>query len=156
MNIFTVSLFGHREIPNLSELDSKLFPIVRELVQTEQYVSFIIGRNGEFDEYAASVIKRAQKETNLANSDLTLVLPYQVANLEFYEKYYDGIIIPENLSDAHYKAKITLKNRWMIENSNLVIVCVNHNSGGAYQAMKYAKRLNKKIINISDCAAFCD
>ncbi|MBR5140552.1 MAG: hypothetical protein IKV16_05800 [Clostridia bacterium] len=156
MNIFTVSLFGHREIPNLMELESKLFPIIRDLLRTEEYISFIIGRSGEFDEYAASIIKRAQKETGRANSDLTLVLPYSVADFEFYENYYDGIIIPENLSDAHYKAKITLKNRWMIENSNLVIVFVDHNSGGTYHAMKYGKRLNKRIINIADCTVFCD
>lgn len=56
MNIFTVSLFGHREISDLKELSSKIEPIIKKLLQTKVYVSFLIGRNGEFDEYVASLI----------------------------------------------------------------------------------------------------
>ena len=56
-------------------------------MQTKPYVSFLIGRNGEFDEDAASVIKHAQKELGKENNDITLVLPYAVARLAYYEKY---------------------------------------------------------------------
>ena len=61
MDILHVSLFGHREIDDIRELDDKLMPLIQELIQTRTYISFFVGRNGEFDEYAASVIKRAQK-----------------------------------------------------------------------------------------------
>ncbi|MBQ9802303.1 MAG: hypothetical protein IJW51_04455 [Clostridia bacterium] len=111
MNIFTVSLFGHREIDDLRQLNDQLFPIIKELIQTKAYVAFLIGRNGEFDEYAASVIKHVQKEVGKENNHITLVLPYTVADLEYYEKYYDSIIIPESLYGAHPKIAITLKNR---------------------------------------------
>ncbi len=148
MEIFTVSLFGHREIDDLRRLDNWLFPIIKKLIRTKPYVSFIIGRNGEFDEYAASVIKRAQRELGKDNNDITLILPYTVANMECYEKYYDGIIIPEIVYRAHPKSAITLKNRYMIDRSDLVIVYVERNKGGAYTAMKYADRLNKSIINL--------
>ena len=150
MDIFTVSLFGHREIDDLFELERKLLPIVGGLIQTKPYVSFLIGRNGEFDEYSASVIKRVQKEIGRDKSDVTLVLPYKVAALEYYEKYYDSIIIPDSVYGAHPKSAITLKNRWMIEHSNLVIFCVKRNSGGAYAAMKYAQKLKKEILNLYD------
>ena len=36
----------------------------------------------------------------------------------------------------------------MIEQSDMVIVYVEHNKGGAYNAMKYAEKLNKKVVNI--------
>ena len=148
MDIFTVSLFGHREINDLRRLRDCLASIIKELIQAEPYVSFLIGRNGEFDEYAASVIKHTQKEVGKENNDITLVLPYTVADIEYYEKYYDSVIIPESLYGAHPKFAITLKNRWMIERSDLVIIYAERESGGAYAAMKYAKKLNKKIINI--------
>lgn len=148
MNCLTVSLFGHREIDDLRRLDSGLAPILRELIQTEEYVSFFIGRSGEFDEYAASVIKRVQKETEREKSALVLVLPYKVSDIDYYEKYYDDIIIPESVYDAHPKAAITLRNRWMIEKSEIIIVYVEHDGGGAYAAMKYAEKLNKRIINL--------
>lgn len=154
MNIFTVSLFGHREIDNLRQLDDKLAPLIKEIIQAKPYVSFLIGRNGEFDEYCASIIKRAQKEVGKENNDLTLVLPYTVAKIEYYEKYYDDIIIPEKVYGAHPKSAITLKNRWMIEESDLVIIYIKRKSGGAYTAMKYAKRLNKTIINLESLSYY--
>ena len=150
LNIFTVSLFGHREIDDLWRLEKQLYPIIKKLIESKTYVTFLIGRNGEFDEFAASVIKRVQKELGKENNDITLVLPYSVANIEDYEKYYDSIIIPESTYGVHYKSVITLKNRWMIEQSELVIVYVERDRGGAYAVMKYAEKLNKKIINLCD------
>lgn len=148
MDIFTVSLFGHREIEDLRRMEYQLEPIVRELMQKKQYVAFLIGRNGEFDEFAASVIKRVQRDRGKENSDITLVLPYPVASMMHYEEYYDGIIIPDAVHGAHPKAAISLKNRWMVEQSDLIVVYAEREGGGAYAAMKYAKGLNKRIINL--------
>ena len=148
MDIFTVSLFGHRRIDNLQQLNNTLVPIIKKLIQTKSYVSFLIGRNGEFDEYAASIIKQVQKEKGKENNDMTLVLPYTVANLEYYEKYYDYIIIPETVYGAHPKMAITLKNRWMVERSDFVIAYVEREKGGAYAALKYAQKMNKDIVNL--------
>ena len=67
---------------------------------------------------------------------------------EYYEKYYDSILIPECLYGAHPKSAITLRNRWMVERSDLVIVYVERNKGGAYAAMTHAKKLNKEIVNL--------
>ena len=148
MCIFTVSLFGHRAIDDLWELERQLSPIIKELMQTKSYVSFLIGRNGEFDEFAASVIKLTRRELGNENNDVTLVLPYTVSAIKDYDKYYDNIIIPESIYGAHPKSIITLKNRWMIEQSDCVIAYVKHNRGGAYSAIKYAERLNKDVINL--------
>ena len=148
MNIFTVSLFGHREIGDLRRLNESLLPLVKELIKTKPYVSFLIGRNGEFDEYAASVIKRAQKELENINNDITLVLPYTVADIQYYEKYYDHVMIPESLYGVHPKSAITKKNQWMVEQSDLVIVWVERNRGGAYAAMEYAKKSGKHVVNL--------
>ena len=148
MKVFTVSLFGHRKIDDLHQVDNALFPLIQELMRTKEYVSFLVGRSGEFDEYAASVIKRAQKGLDKVNSEMTLVSPYMLADFEYYEKYYDNIMVPDEIYGTHPKAAIVRKNKWMIEQSNLVIVYVKHNGGGAYAAMKYAEKLNKRIINL--------
>ena len=78
-----------------------------------------------------------------------MILPYKVTNIEFYEKYYDSVIIPDSVYGAYHKAAITIKNRWMVEKSDLVIGFVKSNKGGAYTAMKYAQKLDKKILNIA-------
>ena len=150
MDVFTVSLFGHREIEDLRYLNDQLSQIVKELIQTKSYVVFLVGRHGEFDEFAASVIKQVQKACGKENSEIVLVLPYPMAELEYYETYYDGIIIPECVCDAHPKFAITLKNRWVIAESDCVIVYVERNRGGAYSAMKYAEKLHKQIVNLCD------
>ena len=148
MEVFTVSLFGHRQVENLNLINERLIKIIKELLKTKQYVSFLIGRNGEFDEYVASLIKSVQKETGKENNDLSLVIPYTVSDLEYYENYYDCIVLPECVHRSHPKAAITLKNRWMVECSDLVIVYVERDTGGAFAAMKYAQKLKKDIINL--------
>ena len=148
MDIYTVSLFGHREINDLRQLHDQLDSMIWEYIQTKPYVVFLIGRNGEFDEYAASLIKLVQKGLGKENCEINLVLPYTVANLEYYENYYDNVIIPESMHNVHPKFAITLRNQWMIEQSDLVLVYVEHDRGGAYAAMKYAKKKSKEVINL--------
>ena len=148
--MYTVCFFGHRNIRDLRRIDEKLIPILTDLIRTKPYLVFAVGRNGEFDEYVASVIKRVQKEWGKDNSSLTLVLPYTVSDLAYYEKYYDDIIIPDHLHGTHPKSAITMRNQWMVEQADLVIVNVEKMQGGAYAAMKYAERQAKKAINLAD------
>ena len=152
MEPYTVCFFGHRTLRDLRRVDETLPPILEELILTKTYVEFLIGRNGEFDEYAASLIKMTQRKTDRQNSSLTLVLPYPTAKLAYYEAYYDDIVIPESLSSAHPKQAITLRNRRMVEQSKLVIVNVEHAKGGAYEAMKFAEKLNKRVVNLASLA----
>ena len=150
MQIYNVCLFGHRQINDLRRIDDRLEAIVRELIKTKEYVVFYIGRNGEFDEYAASVIKRVQREYGKENSELTLVLPYKVADIDYYEKYYDSVTIPDVVCGSHPKSAISRRNRWMIESSSLVIVYAKNDTGGVFDAVRYAKRLDKDITNIAE------
>ena len=50
MNIFTVSFFGHRMIENPFPVEQKLENLIRELLYSKEYVEFLIGRDGEFDQ----------------------------------------------------------------------------------------------------------
>ena len=97
MDIYTVSLFGHREIDQPSMVAEKLEKIIRNLISGKGYVNFLIGRDGEFDIIAASVIRRIIKELDYGNASLTLVLPYMKAeyrdNAQEYLTYYDEVEI---------------------------------------------------------------
>ena len=147
---YTVCFFGHRELYDIRRVEEQLPPILTDLLRTKPYVTFLVGRNGEFDICVASVIKRVQKAVGHHNSELMLVLPYPVADIAYYQQYYDNVMIPERLCKARPKAAITLKNRWMAEQADLVIVNVERASGGAYTAMRYAEALAKEIINIGE------
>ncbi len=79
MNTFTVSFFGHRQIDRPLEAEERLEKIIRELIRNKEYVEFLVGRNGEFDQMAASTVRRVKKAVDDANSALVLVLPYMTA-----------------------------------------------------------------------------
>lgn len=149
MYFYKVALFGHRDLSEHKRVESGLSDILTNLIRTKQYVEIYIGRNGEFDIFAASVVKRVQKRLGGENSELVLVLPYGVRDIEYYEKYYDSIVIPECVEGAHPKGAITKRNRWMIQECDLLVCFVERDFGGAYEALKYARSLNKRIINIA-------
>lgn len=42
------------------------------------------------------------------------------------------------------------RNRVMVDRSDLAVFYIQHESGGAWQTMKYAKMLGKPYINLDD------
>lgn len=146
-DIYRVALFGHRDFGAHRRLDDTLYPYLKELLRTKPFVEIYIGRDGEFDIYAASIVKRVQEAMGKENSELNLVLPYMEKDIEDFEKYYDRVIIPIT---AHPKLAITKRNEWMAENADIVICYIERESGGAYTAMKYAKEHEKEIVNLAE------
>ena len=154
MNIYTVSFFGHRYIERGLKIEHRLDKLLHDLITQKEYVDFLIGRDGEFDILASAAIKRAIRSYGYGNTHFTLVLPYMKAEYRDNEKefleYYDEVEVCYESSKAHPKAAIQIRNRSMIERSDLVVCCVQHNSGRAYRALQYAEKQGKRIINISD------
>ena len=149
MNACKVGFLGHREMYDSLAKERILTRVIEELASSNDSVEFLVGRSGDFDELAAIVVRTLRREMGGAGMFLTLVLPYVVANIECYEKYYDDIVIPEEVAFIHPKQAYVRRNEWIVEHSDILIVNVERNSGGAYRAMRYAERLGKKIINIS-------
>jgi hypothetical protein len=152
MNIYTVTFFGHRELPNMFALEERLLTILRDLINSKEYVEFLVGKDGDFDQLAASTVRKAIRDYACGNASLILVLPYVRAeyrdNHESYEAYYDEVEICSEAAEAHPKAAIFERNKSMVDRSDLVICAVEHNSGGAYKAVHYAERQQKEIINL--------
>ena len=144
---YRVSLIGHRHIEDC-HLQDRLEVIVRELIDTHEYVEFMIGRNGDFDLMAASAIKTVQKNHRDDNSCLCLVLPYPVADMEYYEDYYNEVILPNELWGVHPKSAITKRNQWMIDNSDALIAYVEHKGGGAARCLHMAEKREIEIIRL--------
>lgn len=53
-------------------------------------------------------------------------------------------------SEAYPKAAIQVRNKCLVDRSDLVICCIQHKGGGAYQAVEYARLREKKIIDLAD------
>ena len=154
MEIFTVAFFGHRYVDDMNRVERRLQEFIRDLLGRKEYVEFLVGRNGEFDLLVSSSVRIAKREIRDDNSSLTLVLPYPTAeylsNQESFEAYYDAIELCEESNKTHFKGAIQKRNQCMIDRADLIVVYVNHSSGGAYQAMRYAKRKGKRILNLAE------
>ncbi len=92
LDIYTVAFFGHRYIDNPYKVEELLEVKTRELINQKEYVDFIVGRNGEFDQCVSSTVLRVQKNLRDDNSSLVLVLPYPTAeylnNEQYFHDYY--------------------------------------------------------------------
>lgn len=154
LNTFTCVFFGHRNFLGHIRFEKVLRDIVTDIVKTHEFVEFLVGRNGEFDQFASSVVKHIQKEGFSDNNSLVLVLPYESAeyknNIEYYSKYYDEIEVCREASKAYFKAAIQVRNMKMADRADLIICYIERNSGGAYKAVEYAKKIGKKVINLAE------
>lgn len=152
MEICTVSFFGHRQIYNQLYLDQKLDELILRLLKTRSYVEFLVGRDGDFDQLVSSAIKRCQRQYGHHNSSHIWVMPYPTSFFRDNEQacydYYDEIEICEESSVKHFKAAFQVRNRNMVDRSDLVVFYVENDAGGAYQTMKYAAEKGKEYLNL--------
>lgn len=154
LQIYTVSFFGHRYIDRVFPVEGKVASMVRRLIQEKEYVEFLVGRDGEFDQIVSSTVRRAKRELREERCCLTWVMPYSKSeyehNVDSFESYYDSVEICDEATKGHPKAAIQIRNRCMVDRSDLVVFYVEHESGGAYQTMKYAEKRKKHLINLAE------
>lgn len=154
MNTYTVSFFGHREVSQAFAVEKRLKNVINELLRTHDCVEFLVGRDGEFDQMVASTVRSIEREQGYGNSLLVLVLPYMKAeyrdNQQSYLDYYNEIEVCEESSKAHYKSAIQIRNRTIVDRSDLVVCCIQHKSSGAYKTVQYAKRKHCQILNVAE------
>ena len=150
MQIYTVSFFGHIRINDWQTAENRLLREISELIKTKEYVEFLVGRNGDFDRMAASAVRSAKLELDYGNSELMYVAERQVRNIAELEQYYDRVEVCSEAENAYFKAAIQTRNKAMVERSDMVICCIERNSGGAYTAVKYAIKLGKRVVNVAE------
>ena len=154
LEIFTVAFFGHRYIDNPLKVEELLEEQIRKLINEKEYVDFVVGRNGEFDQCVSSTVLRVRKNVRDDNSALVLVLPYVTAeylnNEEYFHDYYTDIEISYSASMAHPKSAIQIRNREMADRASLIICYIEENTGGAWQSVKYAIEQGKTVINLAE------
>lgn len=154
LNIYTVAFFGHRYIDNPFLIEERLEEQIYKLLSEHEYVDFLVGRNGDFDQCVSSTVLRVRKRYRDDNSSLILMLPYPTAeylnNEESFHKYYTDVEISYAASKAHPKSAIQIRNREMVDRADLVICAIEKETGGAWQTVQYAMKQEKPVINLFD------
>lgn len=130
-NFITVSFFAHRYIDNMIFVEQKPEDIIKGFIRDFYYVNFPVERNSDFDQLVSSSIISSKKKTCSQNCCHICVLPYQTsdltANQMYYNAYYNSIeICPISARAYYYKQAISLRNRWMIDQTDAVICYVKN------------------------------
>ncbi len=151
--MITCTFAGHRDVYQ-SDIEAKLKEEIERLMQTDSEFLFLSGGMGKFDRMGAGAVREAKRSYPNKRISLALVLPYMSSRLnadkDFYQLYYDQIIIPEESAAAYYKEAIQIRNRWMVDQSDTVIACIYRSSGGAFATVRYARRQGKPVVNLAE------
>ena len=147
----TITFCGHSTFSRTPEIEEQLLSILESQVGDEP-ADLFLGGYGSFDSFARECCRKYQTEH--PHAKLVLITPYmtiehQKNHLAYEKDYYDAIVYPE-IEDKPLKFAISYRNKWMVEQADLVIAYVNHNSGGAWQTYQHAKRKKKTIINLGN------
>jgi len=152
MSIYSVTFFGHRYVDNILKVEDLLEKQIRKLIDENEYVDFLVGRNGEFDQCVSSSVLRVRRNHRDDNSALVLVLPYPTAeylnNENYFQDYYTDIEISHVATMAHPKSAIQIRNQEMVNRADLIICYIERKKGGAWRTVDYAIKQGKAVINL--------
>ena len=152
----TIAFFGHRTILNKNDIKERLTTLLKKLL-TQGFRDILIGSHGEFDEIALEVSLNCKKKID-KNLKVSVVLTSLsclnkdksgFSKIDFY-KNSECETVFYDIEETYFKNYITFSNKKMIDNSELIICCVDmrRRYSGAKTAINYAVKKNKKIINL--------
>ena len=136
------TFFGHKDTPK--EIEPTLRSTLIELIENKNVNVFYVGNNGNFD----TMVRR-----QLEDLSQTYPITYSVvlAYLPTEKNKYDNLtntIYPEGLETVPKRFAISQRNKWMIQQANVVVTYVTHNFGGAAQFKALAERKNKTVVEV--------
>lgn len=139
-----VTFCGHREVQEPEKVRKWLYETVSGLIREGADV-FYLGGYGGFDRMALSVVNQA-KEAH-PGLKVILVLPYLDRSMDL--DAYDGSVYPP-LEKVPRRFAISRRNRWMVDQADVVVAYVIHEWGGAAMTLRYAEAKRKTIMRFPE------
>ena len=140
----TVTFFGHKDTPK--EIEPTLRSTLIDLIENKNVTVFYVGNNGNFD-----IMVHHQLEDLSQTYPITynVVLAYLPTKKSEYDDY-TNTILPEGIETVPKRFAISWRNKWMIQQSDVVVTYVTHGFGGAWQFKGMAERQRKTVIELSE------
>lgn len=136
------TFFGHKDTPK--EIEPTLRSTLIDLIENKNVNVFYVGNNGNFD---TMVRRQLEDLSHIYPITYSVVLAYLPTEKNKYDDL-TNTIYPEGLETVPKRFAISWRNKWMIQQSDIVVSYVTHNFGGAAQFKKMAERLNKHVIKL--------
>ena len=77
----------------------------------------------------------------------SVVLAYLPTKKSEYDDHTNSIL-PEGIETAPKRFAISYRNKWMVEQSDIVVTYVTHSFGGAAQFKEMAEKQGKTVIEL--------
>ena len=147
----TCAFTGHRNL-NYPDYDPELLDrVVLNLIKNGTK-RFLCGMATGFDMNAAQCVIKYKKQYGVK---LIACIPCteQAERFSAKDKALYGRIINECdevevLSDNYYDGCMLSRNRYMVDNCDVLVSFLRHRRGGTYYTVNYAQASDKKIIEI--------
>ena len=136
------TFFGHKDTPK--EIEPTLRSTLIDLIENKNVNVFYVGNNGSFDSMVCRQLEDLSQTYPITYSVVLAYLPTE-------KNKYDNLtntIYPEGLETVPKRFAISWRNKWMIQQSDIVVTYVTHNFGGAAQFKEMAVRMGKTAFNI--------
>lgn len=145
-----VTFCGHRDIFFKNGEEKRLEEELRKVLEEFPNAVFYLGDYGRFDGLCNSALKKLQKEyPRLRRVFVTPYLDPEYAHFQYADEYYDEVLYP--FTDKVIKRfAISKRNRWIVNEADLVIAYVDHEWGGAAKTLEYAVRKKKRCVNLGN------
>lgn len=137
------TFFGHKDTPK--ETEPTLRSTLIDLIENKNVTVFYVGNNGNFDTMVRRQLEDLSQTYPIAYSVVLSYLPTE-------KNKYDNLtntIYPEGLETVPKRVAISWRNKWMIQQSDVVVTYVTHNFSGAWQFKIVAEQMRKRVIELS-------
>ena len=143
----TCTFFGHRNAPQ--SIEDNLRSVLIDLIKNKGVDNFYVGNQGEFDSMVKLNLKRlAAIYPHIKYAVVLACLP--TSNKEFACFDYSYTIFPDGMENVPPRFAIDMRNRWIIEISEYVVVYVRQTLGGAAKFKSLAEKKKRTVINLAD------
>ncbi len=144
-----ITFCGHSKINFTNELYDTLMETIEKFVKANPNCTFYLGGYGDFDYLCRKALKQLQK--TYIEIKFIFVTPYinpNYSKLLEAKSLYDECIYPP-IEHIPKRFAIIERNKWMINNADVIIGYIKFLFGGVFQSLEFAKRKNKLIINLA-------
>lgn len=139
-----VAFCGHSTIANKEEVNDWIYSVTEQLILSGETV-FYLGGYGDFDMAVKSVLNRHKKRYSYI--EIVLILAY--LNRSIDESGYCYTLYPP-IETVPKRFAILKRNKWIVEQADIVVAYVTHGFGGAAKTLDFAQKKGKKIVLYSE------
>ena len=147
-----IGFIGHRQI-FAKTLPQRLIAAIKAEIESG-CISFTMGAHGEFDSLALQSCRKLREEYPTLQIEVVLTGLHAIQKSDEWDStpYSDVSTVLYDIEEAHYKQRITLSNKKMLDTCDALICYVDEKAyrSGAKTAMRYAKRKGLRVINLYD------